>query len=153
MRILLNIGFIVFVLSGSRAGAQAGRPMPILPDTFAWRAVSHTPGASAITLLGDGREAGMYVFRVRFAQGTKGAPHTHPDERFTLVVSGILYVGFGESFDESLMVPVRQGSVYVAPAGRAHYLWARDGEVVIQESGVKPTATAFVKASPPPPNE
>ena len=151
MRILLNIGFIVFVLSGSRAGAQAGRPMPILPDTFAWRAVSHTPGASAITLLGDGREAGMYVYRVRFARGTKGAPHTHPDERFTLVVSGTLYVGFGETFDESKMVAIPQGSAYTAPAGTPHYLWARDGEVVLQEAGVKPTATTFVKPSPPAP--
>ena len=36
----------------------------------------------------------------------------------------------------------------MVPAGVPHYMWAKDGEVVIKESGTNPTATDLV---PPPP--
>ncbi|MBP7149731.1 MAG: cupin domain-containing protein, partial [Acidobacteria bacterium] len=68
-----------------------------------------------------------------------------PDERNTTVISGTVYVGFGESFDETKIVAVPAGAVYVAPAGVPHYLWAKDGDVVYQEAGVGPTGTSFGK--------
>jgi hypothetical protein len=55
-----------------------------------------------------------------------------------------LYVGFGGTVDESTMVAVPAGGVYVAPANQPHYLWAPDGDVVYQESGVGPTGTVAV---------
>jgi quercetin dioxygenase-like cupin family protein len=85
------------------------------------------------------------VFRVRLAQGGKIPVHTHPDTRNSTVLSGTLYVGFGDTADETRVVAVPTGAVYVAPANVPHYLWARDGDVVYQEGGVGPTATVPVK--------
>lgn len=78
-------------------------------------------------------------------QGGKIPVHTHPDTRYSTVLSGTLYVGFGETFDESTLVVVPTGAVYVAPAGVKHYLYAKDGDVEYQEGGVGPTATVIQK--------
>jgi len=96
-------------------------------------------------MLGSEKGAGLYLLRVKLARGTHVPLHTHPDERNTTVLSGTLYVGFGKSFAEDKMVAVPAGSVFVAPANVEHYLWAKDGEVIYQESGVGPTATNIFK--------
>lgn len=61
-----------------------------------------------------------------------------------LEVAAALYVGFGGTTDESAMVGVPAGGVYVAPANQPRYLWARNGEVEYQESGAGPTRTVAV---------
>ena len=68
----------------------------------------------------------------------------HPDERSSTVLSGTIYVGFGEIFDEARLVAIPAGAVYVAPANVPHYVWAKDGEAVYQEAGVGPTATTII---------
>ena len=51
----------------------------------------------------------------------------------------------GETFDESNLVAIPTGAVFVTPANVPHYVWARDGEAIYQESGVGPTGTSFIK--------
>ncbi len=86
-----------------------------------------------------------YILRVKLAAGARMPPHIHPDERNSTVLSGTLYVGFGNTFDELKMIAIPTGGVYVAPATVAHYVWAKDGDVVYQEAGLGPTATTVVK--------
>jgi quercetin dioxygenase-like cupin family protein len=81
---------------------------------------------------------------VRLTAGARIPPHTHPDSRHTTVLTGTLYVGFGEASDDARLVAVPQGGIYLAPANLPHYLWARDGDVVYQESGVGPTGNQFI---------
>ena len=90
------------------------------------------------------KEAAPYVLRVRLDQGGRIPVHTHPDTRNSTVLSGTLYVGFGDIADETKMVAVPAGGVYVAPAHVPHFLWARDGDVVYQEGGVGPTANIIL---------
>lgn len=82
---------------------------------------------------------------MKLASGGKIPPHTHPDERNSTVLSGTIYVGFGAVFDESKVVAVPTGGVYVAPANQPHYIWVKDGDTIYQESGVGPTATVAGK--------
>ncbi len=72
-------------------------------------------------------------------------PHSHPDARQTTVLRGTLYVGFGDAFDERAVVAVPAEGVYVVPAGVAHYVWAKDADVMYQETGVGPTATTPIR--------
>ncbi|MBK8755157.1 MAG: cupin domain-containing protein [Candidatus Competibacteraceae bacterium] len=90
------------------------------------------------------------LLRVKLAAGGKIPPHTHPDERVTTVLSGTLFVGFGATFDETGMVSIPTGAVYVAPAQTPHYVWAKDGAVSYQEMGIGPTGTSFIPAKSPP---
>ena len=122
------------------AGADGGVPHPVLPDTVEWSSPPGNPDVRGAWMVGSQDSPGIYAFRVKITEGARIPPHTHPDMRFTTVLSGTLYVGFGDEVVDADMVPVPIGAVYIAPAGQAHYLWARDGDVEYQESGVGPTA-------------
>lgn len=121
--------------------AEVPAPAPVLPESFEWFSPPGNPGLEATWLVGAEQASGLYALRVRLSAGARIAPHTHPDARYSTVLSGTLYVGFGGTVDESAMVAVPAGAVYVAPANQPHYLWARDGEVEYQESGTGPTGT------------
>lgn len=124
--------------------AQVPAVKPILPEALTWTSPPTIPGLKGAWLLGSEREPGMYVQRVVLAKGSRIPPHTHPDTRYSTILSGTLYVAFGEKPADVDFVAVPEGGVYVAPAGQVHTLWARDGEVVYQEAGNGPTATSMV---------
>jgi quercetin dioxygenase-like cupin family protein len=93
---------------------------------------------------GDDSEPGMYAYRFRFPSNFRVEPHTHPDDRTVVVLSGTFYVGFGDKFDESAMKALSTGSTWTEPKGQPHYAWAKSGEVVVQVVGVGPSGTTSV---------
>ena len=124
-------------------GALAqGKPQPILPEQLKWAGASGA--AQNVMVVGAADKAGLYQQRVRMPAGSKIQPHTHPDERISVVLEGTIYVGFGEKFNESAVVAIPTGAVYVAPAGVPHYVWAKDGPAVYQEGGMGPTGATFI---------
>ena len=138
----------VLLLAGSVfstvAVAQSNAPVPVLPDTLRWVSPPNVSGLQAAWVLGAEQKPGPYLLRVRLATGARIPPHTHPDQRISTVLAGIIYVGFGKSFDETQVVAIPTGAVYVAPAHVLHYIWAKDGEAMYQEAGVGPTGTLFL---------
>lgn len=116
-------------------------PAPVLPEQLRWATPPGVEGVQGAWVIGTEKASEPYVLRVKLRAGARMPPHTHPDARHTTVLSGTLYAGFGERFDESAAVAVPAGAVYAAPAGVAHWVWAKDGDVEYQESGVGPTAT------------
>jgi len=133
---IAGLGIATLVLAQAAAA-----PEPVLPESFEWASPPGNPRVKGAWVIGAERAPGLYAFRVVLGHGGRIPPHTHPDTRYSTVLSGTLYVGFGEEVDESAMVAVPPGAVYVAPANQPHYLWARDGEVVYQEAGFGPTGT------------
>jgi quercetin dioxygenase-like cupin family protein len=127
------------------AVAQLQKPEPILPASLEYSGLPGMSGAESSQVLGDPQKPELYLQRVKLAKGAKIPPHTHPDERNSTVLSGTIYVGFGETFDESKVVAIPEGAVYVAPAGVPHYIWAKDGPAVYQEGGHGPTGIKFVQ--------
>ena len=125
--------------------AQTSAPTLISPDNISWRGSPLTPGNEIGSILGAPSKPGMYIFRVKMAAGARIPPHTHPDDRNTTVLTGTIWVGVGETFDEAKMVAVPAGAVYVVPATMPHYVWAKEGEAIYQESGVGPSATTVIK--------
>jgi quercetin dioxygenase-like cupin family protein len=138
-------GILLFVcgILSNLAGAQSNAPAAIAPESLRWTSPPNVPGLRAAWVLGAEQKPGLYLLRVHLAAGARVPPHTHPDERTTTVLNGTIHVGFGETFDETRMVAVPAGAVYVAPAHVPHYVWARDGEAMYQESGIGPTATVI----------
>lgn len=120
-------------------------PWPLSPDKFNWAHPLGLEALQAAWVVGEEKKSSPYLLRVRIAPGGRIPPHVHPDERNTTVLSGTVYVGFGEIFDETRVVAIPTGSVYTAPANVPHYIWAKDGAVEYQESGVGPTATTPLK--------
>jgi len=125
------------------AMADATDLVRVLPDTLKWNTPPGIPGLQAAWVLGAEAETGPYLLRVQLTAGARIAPHTHPDERQTTVLSGTVFVGTGMTFKEDRVTAMPAGSVYVIPAGVSHFIWAKDGAVEYQEAGVGPTATKF----------
>lgn len=135
---------MIGILSTS-AVAQNIPPQPLLPETLRWIDRPGDLPRQAAWVLGAEQKPEPYLIRVKLKADGRIPPHSHPDVRHTTVLSGMLYVGFGAAFDESIRVAIPTGAVYVAPAGVPHFLEARDGAVVYQEAGVGPTGTVWVK--------
>lgn len=136
---------VVLLPIATFALAQLPALQLILPDAMSWSAPPNIPGLKGAWLLGSEREPGTYVQRVVLAAGARIPVHTHPDTRYSTILSGRLYVAFGAKPADADFVAVPAGALYVAPAGQPHTLWARDGEVVYQEAGNGPTGTTMVE--------
>jgi uncharacterized RmlC-like cupin family protein len=128
-------GCIILALfvSGTSAQSEPLATARLAPDEFDWY---RTPsGGQRANLVGDEQKPGMYVYRIRFPANYKVQPHFHPDERVITVMSGTLYMGYGEQFDENAMKALPAGSIWTEPVKQPHFVWAKDGEVVIQVVG------------------
>ena len=98
-----------------------------------------------VVVYGDPKNPGVFVSRVKFSAGWKDPPHWHPDEvRTVVVLSGTLYFGSGETWDESKVKAYPAGTFYSEPSKAPHFTWAKDGEVVIQITGVGPSGKTFL---------
>jgi quercetin dioxygenase-like cupin family protein len=98
------------------------------------------------TVYGDTAKSGIYVQRVKFAPGFKIMPHWHPDEvRTVVVLSGTFYFGYGEKWDESKLKALPAGTFFTEPPRAPHFAWAKDGEVMLQITGVGPTSVTMVE--------
>ncbi len=97
--------------------AQQTMITPILPEKLQWTTPPNLPAVRTAWLVGGEQQAGSYAMRVVLANNGRIPPHTHPDTRYSTVLSGTLYVGLGSKFDATALVAVPAGAVYVAPAG------------------------------------
>jgi quercetin dioxygenase-like cupin family protein len=98
-----------------------------------------------VVLYGDPTKSGVFVTRVKFSAGWKDMPHWHPDEvRTVVVLSGTFYFASGEKWDESKFKAYPAGTFYSEPPKAPHYTWARDGEVIIQVTGIGPSGKTFI---------
>lgn len=142
LRLTIALALLVPTASAQADPLTAGR---LAPDDLKWE--QGPTGNPRAILVGDDRKPGMYMYRGKFPPNAKVMPHFHPDERIVTVMSGTLYMGYGDTFDESAMKMLPAGSIWTEPAGKTHYVWAKDGEVVIQVVGGNgPTGTTRVGA-------
>jgi quercetin dioxygenase-like cupin family protein len=140
----VGLAFFVLLATVVRAQGEPMKPARISPDDLAW---SPSPlGFQIARVAGDPTKAGMYANRVRFPAGLRIQPHFHPDERIVIVLSGTVYFGYGEQFDEAGMQALPAGSVWTEPARLPHYAWAKNGEAVIQVIGNGPSGTTAVQS-------
>jgi len=96
-------------------------------------------------LYGDPTKPGIFVTRVKFSAGWKDPPHWHPDEvRTVAVLSGTFYFASGEKWDESKFTAYPAGTFYSEPSKATHSTWAKDGEVIIQVTGIGPSGKTFI---------
>jgi hypothetical protein len=109
----------------------------VLPNEIKW--VKNAAGTNEQAILfGDPAKPGPYVVRLKWLPGNMSRPHTHPNDRFFIVISGTWWVGAGTKFDPNSTVAMPAGSYVIHKAGQPHYDGAKDGEAVIQVWGMGP---------------
>ena len=108
------------------------------------RFVPKPNGTFQAAVVGDVAAPGVYAAETRLPAGLRIPPHFHPEDRIVLVMSGTLYVSYGEKFDEAKMTALPAGSVFTEPGKAPHFTWAKDGEVMLYVTGRGPTATTWL---------
>jgi quercetin dioxygenase-like cupin family protein len=101
------------------------------------------PGAELAVLQGDPSKAAPFTVRLRFPNGYKVPPHTHPTEENVTVLSGTFLAGMGTTFTESSLQAFSPGAFASIPADHAHYAMAR-GQTVVQINAIGPFALTYV---------
>jgi quercetin dioxygenase-like cupin family protein len=99
---------------------------------------------SVASVSGNEQSNGMYIYRVKFPKGHKIMPHHHSDERVVTVISGSLYVGYGNVFDAAKMKKLVAGGLWTEPKESAHFVWAKDAEVELQVVGYGPSVRTSI---------
>jgi len=104
------------------------------------------PGAQIAVLEGNPGAAGEFTLRLKFPNGYKIPPHTHPTTENVTVLSGMFLAGMGRTFYESDLQSFQQNDFVTIPANHPHYAMAR-GETVVQVHGVGPFTLTYVNAA------
>jgi quercetin dioxygenase-like cupin family protein len=131
-------------LAGSVYAQGADTSVLRLPQDIEFKGPLSGP-PQTVVLYGDPTKPGVFVSRVRFSAGWKDPPHWHPDEvRTVVVLSGTFYFGSGDKWDESKLKAYPAGTFYSEPSKAPHFTWAKDGEVIIQVTGVGPSGKTFI---------
>ena len=116
------------------------KPIQINPDDVKWfDAPSPFPAGTKMAILeGNPKNEGIFTMRVIFTPYFKIPAHTHPKDERVTVLSGSIYVGFGDKLDTANAVKFSQGSYYVNFAGTHHYVFTQNEGVTFQITGLGP---------------
>jgi quercetin dioxygenase-like cupin family protein len=143
---------LLLAITGVALSAQtpAGSRMASQPD-IKWGPAPAVfpPGAQMAVLQGDPGGTALFTVRLRFPDGYKIAPHTHPTDENVTVISGTFLVGMGTTFDTKGGMLLRPGGFVTAPANQAHYA-AAQGETVVQVHALGPFAMTYVNPADTP---
>ena len=139
---------LAFITAGVSALAYAqgtGTAVVKLPQDSDFKGPLTGP-PQVVFLYGDPTKPGaFFVSRVRFSAGWKDPPHWYANEvRTVVVLSGTLYYGNGDKWDESKLIAYPPGTFYSEPSKVPHFTWAKDGEVIIQVTGIGPSGKTYI---------
>ena len=116
-----------------------------LPEDIDWEPFpSFPPTARLAVVVGHPSEPGPYVVRVKVPHGVKLMAHRHHEDRVYTVMSGVFYIGLGDTFDAERMEAYPPGSVLVLPGETYHFHWAKSGEYVTQVTGIGPLGLEYL---------
>jgi quercetin dioxygenase-like cupin family protein len=120
----------------------------IRPEEIEWKPFpAFPPAARLAVLIGDPSQPGPYVIRVHLAAGGRLMPHKHPEDRVYTVISGVFYIGLGETFDETRLTAYGAGSIVVLPGDQAHFHCAKSGDYITQVTAIGPLGLTYLDAA------
>ncbi len=142
-----SVGLLLPLLAlyGARQSQGPVPPLRMPPGGERWVDLPGQPGVKEVVLDGDPTVVGMYTLRRRYPAGYYGPPHYHPHIEYATVITGTVYVAFGDSLERAAAVALPAGSFIRVPPFTVHAVWT-DGEVILQYHGPGPRST--VSGSP-----
>jgi quercetin dioxygenase-like cupin family protein len=138
-------------VASARARAPTAAPIVVMGDAVQWGpAPAMLPaGATLAVLEGDPTKPGVFTMRLHMPEGYRIPPHYHPAWEHVTVISGMLMVGMGDTFDEGQMKSLTVGSFGAIPPRMHHYAMAH-GETVIQLHGTGPWRLVYLNKADDP---
>jgi quercetin dioxygenase-like cupin family protein len=151
MRKPIAIAFVTLLATAAFGQADVRDKLLLTPDEVRYAAANPAlpAGLATAVIAGNPARSGVYVMRVRLPANFKVPPHSHPDGwRTVTVLSGTIYFGYGEAFDESRMKALGPGSFFIEPKDEPHFAMTKGEEVVVQVTAEGPSGTNPVRAGP-----
>jgi anti-sigma factor ChrR (cupin superfamily) len=131
----------------AQGSSSAPAAVTISPDAVKWNPLM--PGIQIAALAGDSSKPGPYTVRLKFADGTRVAPHWHPEDENVTVLQGTFLAGMGEKYDASALHEFPTGSFILMPKEMRHFATAR-GETIVQLHGNGPFVINYVNPADDP---
>jgi quercetin dioxygenase-like cupin family protein len=112
------------------------KPIQICESDLKWSDTKPPllPGAKVAVVEGNPKTTGHFTLRIKFPPYYKIPPHTHPVDERTLVLKGVINIGFGDVLDTTNAKRLTPGCFYLNPAGVHHYFFTSAEETEIQIS-------------------
>ena len=144
MRLILTSAMLLVAVAATSATTPPMVPGAMQADLDWGPAPPVFPrGAEMAVMHGDPSGSGPFTVRLRFPNGYRIAPHTHPTDEHVTVISGTFRLGMGATVDTTKMTTLVAGGFVTAPAGHPHYAVAR-GRTVVQVSAMGPFVLTYV---------
>ena len=89
-------------------------------------------------LEGDADKELPFRLLVHWRAGHMSTPHTQPKDRVILGIKGVCWFGTGDKPNPDAMIALHSGQVLSYFAKGLHYDGARDGDCVMEVSGMGP---------------
>jgi quercetin dioxygenase-like cupin family protein len=124
---------------------ETTQPILLEPQDLQWKdAPSLPPGTQVAVLEGDPSKEGPFAQRIRFPDGARIQPHTHPNLEHVLVLEGTFYLGLEDTFIEETAQAYPAGSFVVLPPNTKHFAFVR-GDTILQTHGIGPFAINYLE--------
>lgn len=151
MRLATATALLLTITAGTAIAQQPAASHTAPPPKLEWGPAPAVfpPGARMAVLQGNPGGTGLFTVRLRFPDGYKLAPHTHPTDEHVTVISGTLRVGMGASVERKSMMALGAGGFVTAPANQAHYA-AAQGVTIVQVHAMGPFAMTYVNPADTP---
>jgi quercetin dioxygenase-like cupin family protein len=108
-------------------------------------------GAKFAVLSGDPSAPGVFTLRMKVPAGYKVPPHFHPETENVTLISGDMYMGLGDKFEESKAHAMSPGAFTVMPQSVHHYAGSKKG-AVIQVHAMGPWGITYINPTDDPRN-
>jgi hypothetical protein len=100
--------------------------------------------ARLAVVVGDLSKSDPYVVRVKVPAHVKLMPHRHHEDRVYTVMSGVFYIGVGDSSTTGSWRPTRRGPSSFCPAVPLTSTGRKSGEYVTQVRAIGPISLDYV---------
>src|SRR5271169_4337864 len=141
--LLISLGlFLATSCPAQQTPATSEGSVPIFAvalDKMAWTKLPGTGALEFVTIVGDRTKPGLYIQLVRWPPHTVYKAHSHPDDRYAVVLRGTFYHGFGDKFDESKFEERPAGSFFTEPKRVRHFGMTKDEGTVLYFVGTGPS--------------
>lgn len=117
--------------------AKTVQPVAIEANAVKWKPLPSYPTLKYSVLSGDPTSKGFFVIRLKLPKNYTDIIHEHELTRYDTIISGSLYVGFGNVRDIKKTKKLTAGSFIACPPGVPHYGITKQ-ETVIQIAGIGP---------------
>src|SRR5258708_37835495 len=126
------------VIAAIRVQAQEHTHAVAMPESLKWVEPATLPGARLAVVQGDPGKEGLFVYWLKMPAGYRIPPHLHKASENVTVLSGLFFIGVGETFDQRSGRELPVGGFASVPPNPPHFAWEGGQQAVGQVHGVVP---------------